>query len=145
MEIHLPSTLSLFTMDLERIAEVLQHLMENAAKYSPDDSTITVNAEVAGDRLITGVADRGVGVDDLERLMIFDKFYRGSSCFRDIYDWSIKCGVRIPLMFNWKILSCQRRPVLRASDLRVRPNRILISDPERILSLAGVSSHRAHC
>ena len=64
-------------MDLERIAKVLQHLMENAAKYSPDDSTITVNAEVAGDRLITSVADQGVGVDDLERLMIFDKFYRG--------------------------------------------------------------------
>ena len=34
VEIHLPSTLPLVTMDLERIAKVLQHLMENAAKYS---------------------------------------------------------------------------------------------------------------
>jgi len=77
MEIRLPDSLPLVTMDLERIATVLQHLLENAAKYSPDDSTITVSAAVAGSRLITSIADQGAGVDDLERMMIFDKFYRG--------------------------------------------------------------------
>jgi two-component system sensor histidine kinase KdpD len=77
VEIRLPNSLPLVTMDLERIATVLQHLLENAAKYSPDDSTITVSAAVAGARLTISIADRGAGVDDLERMMIFDKFYRG--------------------------------------------------------------------
>lgn len=30
-------------------------------------------------KLITSVADHGPGIDDLERMMIFDKFYRGQS------------------------------------------------------------------
>jgi two-component system, OmpR family, sensor histidine kinase KdpD len=51
--------------------------LENAAKYSPEGSPIFVSAEVSKDQLVTSVADRGAGVDDLEKMMIFDKFYRG--------------------------------------------------------------------
>jgi two-component system, OmpR family, sensor histidine kinase KdpD len=36
-----------------------------------------VSAEVARGQLVTSIADRGAGVDDFERMMIFDKFYRG--------------------------------------------------------------------
>ena len=77
VDIRLPDSLPLVEMDLERIATVLQHLLENAAKYSAEGSTIFISAEVAGGRLVTSIADRGVGVDDFERMMIFDKFYRG--------------------------------------------------------------------
>ena len=77
VEIRLPETLPMVEMDLERIARVLQHLIENAAKYSAEGSPIFISAEVARGELVTSVADRGVGVDDFERMMIFDKFYRG--------------------------------------------------------------------
>jgi two-component system sensor histidine kinase KdpD len=77
VDIRLADSLPKVNMDLERIAKVLQHLLENAAKYSAEGSPIFVSAEVAKGRLVTSVADRGVGVDDLERMMIFDKFYRG--------------------------------------------------------------------
>ncbi|HEY6376057.1 MAG TPA: ATP-binding protein, partial [Edaphobacter sp.] len=77
IEIRLPETLPMVEMDLERIAKVLQHLIENAAKYSADGSPIFIGAEVTRGELVTSVADRGVGVDDFERMMIFDKFYRG--------------------------------------------------------------------
>jgi two-component system, OmpR family, sensor histidine kinase KdpD len=77
VEIRLPETLPMAEMDLERIAKVLQHLIENAAKYSEEGSPIFISAEVARGELVTSVADRGVGVDDFERMMIFDKFYRG--------------------------------------------------------------------
>ena len=77
LDIRLPDSLPNVEIDLERIAKVMQHLLENAAKYSPAGSPIFVSAEVAKNRLCTSVADRGVGVDDLERMMIFDKFYRG--------------------------------------------------------------------
>jgi len=77
VDVRLPDSLPMVEMDLERIAKVAQHLLENAAKYSAERSPIFVSAEVAKGRLVTSVADRGVGVDDLERMMIFDKFYRG--------------------------------------------------------------------
>src|SRR5262249_19888952 len=72
---HLPRAL----MDVAWLKKVLQHLLENAAKYSPAGSPIFISSEVKNDRLITSVADRGSGIDDLERSMIFDKFYRGQS------------------------------------------------------------------
>ncbi|WP_433967782.1 ATP-binding protein [Tunturiibacter gelidiferens] len=77
LELRLPDTLPPVQIDLERIAKVLQHLLENAAKYSAEGSPIFVSAEVTGGQLVTSVADRGAGVDDLEKMMIFDKFYRG--------------------------------------------------------------------
>ena len=77
VELRFPDTLPPVQMDLERIAKVLQHLLENAAKYSEEGSPIFVSAEVSKGQLVTSVADRGAGVDDLEKMMIFDKFYRG--------------------------------------------------------------------
>jgi two-component system sensor histidine kinase KdpD len=66
-------------MDVGWIKKVLQHLLENASKYSAEGTPIFISSEVRGDRLVTSVADRGAGIDDLERSMIFDKFYRGQS------------------------------------------------------------------
>lgn len=77
VKVRLPDKLPQALMDIDWIRKVLQHLLENAAKYSPKDSPIFVSSEVKGDRLITSVADRGAGISDLERSMIFDKFYRG--------------------------------------------------------------------
>jgi two-component system sensor histidine kinase KdpD len=77
VEFHLPDSQPPVPMDLERIAKVLQHLLENAAKYSEETDPIFISTEVADGQLITSVADRGVGIDDFERMMIFDKFYRG--------------------------------------------------------------------
>ena len=64
-------------MDLQRIREVLMHLLENAGKYSEAGMPIKVTSEVKGDRLITSVADRGPGIDSFEQSLIFEKFYRG--------------------------------------------------------------------
>ena len=79
IEVRLPERLPPAVMDATWIQKVLRHLLENAAKYSPDSSPIFISSEVKNDRLITSVADRGSGIDDLERSMIFDKFYRGQS------------------------------------------------------------------
>jgi two-component system sensor histidine kinase KdpD len=79
VEIRLPEQLPAVRMDVAWIKKVLQHLLENAAKYSPTGAAIFVSSEVKNSRLITSVADRGAGIDDLERSMVFDKFYRGQS------------------------------------------------------------------
>jgi len=77
LETRVPASLPLVKMDSARIAEVLKHLLENAAKYSPPESPITVTAEVDAAELVISVADRGPGIDDFEQSLIFDKFYRG--------------------------------------------------------------------
>jgi len=77
IEVRLPNYLPPVLMDVDRIKEVLRHLLENAAKYSAPDSPIFISSEVQNGRVVTNVADRGAGIDDLERSMIFDKFYRG--------------------------------------------------------------------
>jgi two-component system sensor histidine kinase KdpD len=79
IEVRLPDDLPAAIMDTAWITKVLRHLLENAVKYSAPGSPIFVSSEVKGDRLITNVADRGSGIDDLERSLIFDKFYRGQS------------------------------------------------------------------
>jgi two-component system sensor histidine kinase KdpD len=63
--------------DLARAREVLVHLIENANQYSAANQPITITAEAHGDTIVTSVADRGDGIDDLEQALIFEKFYRG--------------------------------------------------------------------
>jgi two-component system sensor histidine kinase KdpD len=79
VEVRLPPELPLAMMDATWITKVIHHLLENAVKYSQPGSPIFVSSEVKNHRLITNVADRGSGIDDLERSLIFDKFYRGQS------------------------------------------------------------------
>ena len=64
-------------MDVQRIREVLMHLLENAGKYSDAGAPIKVTSEVKGDKLVTSIADRGPGIDSFEQSLIFEKFYRG--------------------------------------------------------------------
>jgi two-component system, OmpR family, sensor histidine kinase KdpD len=64
-------------MDVQRIREVLMHLLENAGKYSAAGTPIKVSSEVHGDWMVTCVADRGPGIDSFEQSLIFEKFYRG--------------------------------------------------------------------
>jgi two-component system sensor histidine kinase KdpD len=52
-------------------------LIENADAYSPKDQPITVTAELNGNFVLTSVADKGPGIEDMELGLIFDKFYRG--------------------------------------------------------------------
>jgi two-component system sensor histidine kinase KdpD len=77
LEISIPADLPQVRMDVQRIREVLMHLLENAGKYSGAGVPIKVSSEVQGDRLVTSVADRGPGIDSFEQTLIFEKFYRG--------------------------------------------------------------------
>jgi two-component system sensor histidine kinase KdpD len=77
LEVAIPDGLPPVPMDLDRIAEVLQQLLDNAGKYSPPGTPIRITAELCGSELMVSVADHGSGVDDIEQTMIFEKFYRG--------------------------------------------------------------------
>jgi len=77
IELDVPDALPPVRMDLQRIAEVLTQLLENAGKYSPPDTPVHITAEQSGKFITTSVADHGPGIDDTEQSMVFEKFYRG--------------------------------------------------------------------
>ncbi len=78
IEIRVPEETTV-RLDADRIKEVLVQLLENAAKYSAPESPIRVTAELKGGNLEVSVADQGAGIDDMEQVLIFDKFYRGKN------------------------------------------------------------------
>jgi signal transduction histidine kinase len=55
---------------------ILQNLLENASKYSPDDSCITVRLKSNSDVICLKVMDEGIGISDEEKPKILSKFYR---------------------------------------------------------------------
>jgi len=77
LEVNISRDLPRVKMDVQRIREVLMHLLENAGKYSDPGTSIRVTSEIKGDRLVTSVADHGPGIDSFEQSLIFEKFYRG--------------------------------------------------------------------
>ncbi|MGA9565272.1 MAG: ATP-binding protein, partial [Candidatus Korobacteraceae bacterium] len=77
VEVRIADGLPPVMMDVDRIREVVTHLLENAAKYSPAGTLITVTAERQGRYDVISVADQGPGIDSFEQSLIFEKFYRG--------------------------------------------------------------------
>ncbi len=77
LEVVLPDDLPRLRFDLDRIKDVLNQLLENAAKYSPESTPVRITAEKKDRSLTVSVADHGPGIDDFEQSLIFDKFYRG--------------------------------------------------------------------
>jgi len=63
--------------DPHLLGRVLRHLIENAARYTPSGSRITLSSRRTGDQLEFRVEDNGPGIDALDLPLIFEKFYRG--------------------------------------------------------------------
>lgn len=62
----------------EKYLMVFQNLIHNSIKYSFDDFKIKVTAKKANGQILISVEDNGIGIDDLEKVNIFQKFYRSS-------------------------------------------------------------------
>ena len=75
--IEVPPNLPPADADIELAREVVKQLVENALKYSPDVAPVRVTAALKNGKIIVGVADRGQGIEENERALIFDKFFRG--------------------------------------------------------------------
>jgi len=79
VDVRIPDDLPNARMDSAHVKEVMVHLIENAAKYSPAGAPIRITAEAKdNDQALTvSIADRGPGIDDFEQSLVFEKFYRG--------------------------------------------------------------------
>ncbi len=60
----------------EKFLMVIQNLIHNAIKYSPQDKNISVRASKIDSKIIVSVEDNGIGIEDAEKELIFKKFFR---------------------------------------------------------------------
>src|ERR1700722_4077873 len=77
IEVRLPPGLPLVRFDALLIERVLVNLLENAAKYTPAGSTVTIAAEAVADYLSVSVSDNGPGLPIGREDAVFEKFTRG--------------------------------------------------------------------
>jgi two-component system sensor histidine kinase KdpD len=77
--VHLPSNLPLVLVEATLIVQMLGNLLENAAKYTPSGTTITISAAVQDEAMLLVVADNGPGLPPGDSERVFDSFQRGHS------------------------------------------------------------------
>ena len=70
--------------DRDLMELTLRQLLDNAVKYSPGRSPVSISAERRDERVIVSVADRGPGIPELEQPRIFDKFYRAKDSHHQV-------------------------------------------------------------
>ncbi len=71
-----PADLPRVQGDRNRLAEVLQNLLDNAVQYTPPNGRVTIRARAADREVIVTVADTGIGVPQADHERIFERFYR---------------------------------------------------------------------
>ena len=65
--------------DSARIEQVIDNLLDNAIKYSPDGGTVAVTVRAEGDGALIGVRDRGIGLPPEATELIFEPFGRATN------------------------------------------------------------------
>ena len=70
----IPKDLPSVEADPVRVERILFNLMENAAKYSPEDSKITVSSRMQDGFVVTSIIDRGSGISPDDHVRLFEPF-----------------------------------------------------------------------
>lgn len=65
--------------DPEAVREVLDCLLDNAVKFTPEGGRITIDAKTAGRKAVIEVRDTGMGIEKDKLSRIFDRFYKGNT------------------------------------------------------------------
>jgi PAS domain S-box-containing protein len=76
LKLNFPAHFPVIQADEQRLRQVLDNLISNAIKYSPDGGEIEVGGTRSGDNLTVYVRDQGVGLSEVEQERVFERFYR---------------------------------------------------------------------
>ncbi|MBI3494960.1 HAMP domain-containing histidine kinase [Candidatus Saccharibacteria bacterium] len=68
-----------FVSDPDYLSQVLTILLENAIKYSPNKSTVTIDAKKTNSKVVINIKDEGAGIKAADLPHIFDRFYRAEN------------------------------------------------------------------
>ena len=63
-------------IDTDKMTQLIDNILNNAIKYSPDGGKITVSMKTTDDQMILSISDQGLGIPKQDLPKIFDRFYR---------------------------------------------------------------------
>ncbi len=89
-----PEGFPIVKADLTRIEQVLRNLVDNAVKYSNENTQIVIKGELAPEEVIVSVADQGIGIGDEHLNQLFEKFFRVNS---NLQEHQKGMGLGLPL------------------------------------------------
>lgn len=79
MRFNLPRDLSPMRGNPIRLRQMIDNLVGNAIKYTPEGGTIGIEMEVQGEQIIVRISDTGPGIPPADQPHIFEKFYRAGN------------------------------------------------------------------
>jgi len=82
IQTQIPENIPYLKIDKNAMAQAVINLLDNAVKFSPNNSEIEVIVEKQENTLIIKIKDYGMGIPQKELDKIFDKFYQGTNSIR---------------------------------------------------------------
>ena len=76
MEVRVAPSFPKITADPIRLAQVVENLVSNAVKYSPEGGSVSIDLHCEGSEVVLSIADSGIGIPEAKLGKIFDRFYR---------------------------------------------------------------------
>jgi two-component system sensor histidine kinase KdpD len=76
VNMEIPAELPFVSVDFGLIVQTLVNILDNALKYSPENSPIDIKARQVRQEMQIEIADRGIGIPSQDLSHVFDKFFR---------------------------------------------------------------------
>lgn len=83
IRVNLPGDKLEATGDPDRLRQVVINLVDNAVRFSPENSTVDIRGEVSGDAVMVSVRDQGQGLAQEEQQLVWERFYKADSSRTD--------------------------------------------------------------
>ena len=106
LELNMPASAPFVRADIGLIERVLENLIENAIKYTPEGGTVSLTLIPGADGIEARVADTGPGIPEADRDRIFERFYRVEKSRADAPE-----GAGLGLAITRRILQLHDSPI----------------------------------
>lgn len=92
--------------DHDKILQVLHNLMDNAIKFSIEDSTVCISTRTKGEKIFISIRDSGIGIPKEDLGLIWDRFYK-----TDLSRGKDKLGSGLGLSISREIINAHRQTI----------------------------------
>lgn len=96
--------------DEDRLCQIISILLDNAISYSPEHSSILLEASIQKNNLAISIIDHGIGISAADKKYLFDRFYRcdKSRTKKDHYGLGLSIADELVSLLDGKIDFCHR-------------------------------------